>query len=290
MDLSIKDVVWFANQRHRAWAGQRVSDPIVATRKFTNVFRVLDRGSQYLMTLMNAYDRTETRDRVALNRPDTMNEIIQANEGYVPSFEEITNPKWYDKVVAPVVLKRPGKFLNGAYIILIKPGDSRGTLEKMKEMFPQAGPSLERVATLSSLASRVRELQKTPGLGPFLAMQIATDLGYCRGEEDQENDFILAGPGSRKGIGFMLGLGKDASPAQAVQTITTFPVEKLPELPGSNGRAASWMDIQNVFCEFSKYARFKRDNKVGSEAYQRNGHFSTSIPAQFVLGSTRQPR
>ncbi|QNL31064.1 hypothetical protein SEA_KAUALA_52 [Microbacterium phage Kauala] len=288
-DFTINDVIRFARQRHRAYLGREVTDPIVQTQKFTNVFRVLDRGSQYLLRLMNAYGPTETLDRVALsyfyrqvNRPDSMDDIIAANEGYVPGFAEITDPDWYDDVVRPVVEARPGAFLNGAYIILIKPGDSRGTVDKMREMFPAAGPSLERAASLSKLATRVKELQETPGLGPFLAMQIATDLGYCTGEPDQENDFVLAGPGSRKGVGFLLGK-KSASPAEALQMISTFPVDKLPPLPRSNGRPASWMDIQNVFCEFSKYARYRLAGKVGKKPYQRRGKYRVEIPSQFVL-------
>jgi hypothetical protein len=246
------------------------------------VFRILDRGSQYLLSLMNLYD--DPLDRLALsyfyrqvNRPDTMDAIIEENGGFVPEASEIFDPKWYGKVVAPVVADRPGAFLNGAYIILIKPGDSRGTVDKMQEMFPAARPHLERVSLLKSLGSRVHELQKTPGLGPFLAMQVATDLGYCDGEPDQENEFILAGPGSRKGVAFVSNL-------KAEEVIKTFPRELLPPLPGSNGRLASWMDIQNVFCEFSKYARFveKGDRGTGM-AYRRNAPFETVIPKQFVL-------
>lgn len=286
-DFTINDVVRFARNRHRAYLGREFDDPIIATQKFTNVFRVLDRGSQYLLSLMNAYE--DPLDRVAVsyfyrqvNRPDSMDAIIEANGGFIPNFSAITDPDWYDEVVRPVVEARPGAFLNGAYIILIKPGDPRGTVDKMQEMFPLAGPSLERVASLSKLATRVRELQETPGLGPFLAMQIATDMGYCEGEPDQENDYILAGPGSRKGVGFLLGK-KSASPAEAVQMITSFPVGKLHPLPRSNGRPASLMDIQNVFCEFSKYARYRLAGKVGKKPYQRKGKYPVKIPSQFVL-------
>ncbi|WNM68027.1 hypothetical protein SEA_SIRVICTOR_55 [Microbacterium phage SirVictor] len=286
-DYTINDVIRFARQRHRAYLGREVTDPIVQTQKFTNVFRVLDRGSQYLLRLMNVYE--DPRDRVALsyfyrqvNRPDTMDAIIAANEGFVPDFEQITDPAWYDDVIQPVVEARPGAFLNGAYIILIKPGDSRGTVPKMREMFPGAADHLARVADEGKLATRVALLQKTPGLGPFLAMQIATDMGYCEGEPDQENTFVLAGPGSRKGVGFLLGK-TSASPAEAQRVISTFPVDKLPPLPRSNGRPASWMDIQNVFCEFSKYARFKNQGRVGKQPYQRKGKYRVKIPSQFVL-------
>ena len=279
--MNINTVIKFARRRHRLWEGKPTKDPILTQRKFTNVFRVLDRGSQYLISLMDLYDNP--LDRVALsyfyrqvNRPDTMDDIIEANDGYAPSFEEITDPRWYDKVVKGVVEARPGAFLNGAYIILIKPGDGRGTVAKMKEMFPAAAPYLTKAVAPGDLATRVALLQKTPGLGPFLAMQIATDLGYCAGEPDQENTFILAGPGSRNGV-------KCISDRKAEEVIKTFPVEELPALPGSGGRPASWMDVQNVFCEFSKYARLLHKGYTGDgKPYQRHGEFDWKIPEQFI--------
>lgn len=288
MDFGQDTVIKFAKARHRLWEGKPVKSSILRYRKFTNVFRVLDRGSQYLISLMNVHD--DPIDRLAVsyfyrqvNRPDTMEAIIAQNDGYVPEAADIFNPDWYDKVVLPVVQARPGAFLNGAYIILIKPSDPRGTYEKMRDVFPAAAPWLGHVADVTDLATRVMLLQETPGLGPFLAMQIATDLGYCEGEIDQENSYILAGPGSRKGVGFMLGKSTPATPMEAVVAINRFPVEELPPLPGSNGRPASLMDIQNVFCEYSKYVRLVQQGYKGSgKPYQRNGEFETIIPSHFI--------
>lgn len=279
--FTLNDVIRFARNRHRIWQGKQVQDTILTYRKFTNVFRVLDRGSQYLIELMNLYD--DPLDRLALsyfyrqvNSPYTMDDIIAANDGYVPQAADIFSPSWYDQVVQPVVQARPGQFLNGAYIILIKPGDSRDTIAKMQEMFPAARPHLADVAVTTELEQRVALLCKTPGLGPFLAMQIATDMGYCAGEPDQENDFVLAGPGSRNGV-------KLISDKPAEQVITSFPVHKLHSLPGSNGRHASWMDVQNVFCEFSKWGRLQLKGYQGAAApYQRNGNFEVSIPKHFI--------
>jgi hypothetical protein len=285
---TIEDVVKFAKARHRVWEGKGTKSRILTTRKFTNVFRVLDRGSQYLLDLMNLLD--DPLDRLALsyfyrqvNRPDTMDEIIAANDGYVPEAAEIFDPAWYERVVAPVAAARPGKFLSGAYMILIKPSDPRPTVEKMQAVFPAARPWLEHVASEPDLPVRVMLLQETPGLGPFMAMQIATDFGYTKGEPDQENTFILPGPGSRMGVGFLLGK-KYATDAEARKVIQEFPVELLPALPHSNGRPASWMDIQNVFCEFSKYARMvDRKDKGAATPYRPKPHFDVTIPAQFVL-------
>lgn len=283
----ISTVVKFARARHSIWEGKAVKSPVLTTRKFTNVFRVLDRGSQYLLDLMNLHD--DPLDRLALsyfyrqvNRPDTMDAIMTEGADYVPDASDIFDPSWYDRVVAPVAAARPGAFLSGAYMILVSPGDSRPTVQKMQAVFPAAKPYLETVAAEPSLEGRVKLLQKTPGLGPFMAMQIATDLGYCEGETDQENTFVLAGPGSKRGVGYLLGK-EYATAKESYEVITNFPVNQLPALPYSNGRPPSWMDIQNVFCEYSKYARMiERGERGGTKPYQRHGEFDVHIPSQFI--------
>lgn len=286
---TIDDVVKFARARHRIWEGKGTKSRILTTRKFTNVFRVLDRGSQYLLELMDLHD--EARDRLAVsylyrqvNRPDTMNAIIEKNGGYVPSFDEVTNAAWIKETIWPVIKERPGEFLSGVYIILIMTNDPRSLAEKMADIFPGARNHLEHVAEVDHLATRVMLLQETRGLGPFLSMQIATDLGYCEGERDQENTFILPGPGARKGVGHLLGK-THATEREAREIIQNFPVERLPALPGSNGRPASWMDVQNVFCEFSKYVRFlEKPVPPTATPYRRNGEFEVRIPQHFIQG------
>lgn len=284
---TVEDVVKFAKARHRLWEGKGTKSRILTTRKFTNVFRVLDRGSQYLLQLMDLHD--DPIDRLALsyfyrqvNRPDTMDDIIEANDGYVPEAAEIFDPKWYDKVVRPVAAARPGRFLSGAYMIVVSPNDPRPIVDKMQATFPAAANLLGHVAEVGDLATRVLLLQEVRGIAAFMAMQIATDLGYTRGEPDQENTYILPGPGAKRGAGYLVGKTY-ASEKEARDIIQTFPVELLPTLPGSNGRPASWMDVQNVFCEFSKYARFlEKPVPPTATPYRRNGEFETIIPAQFI--------
>jgi hypothetical protein len=288
-DYTIEDVVRFARARHRIWEGKGTKSRILTTRKFTNVFRVLDRGSQYLLALMNVYQENPL-DQVALsyfyrqvNRPDTMDAIIELNDGFVPSATEIFDPVWYDDVVRPVAEARPGSFLSGAYMILISPGDKRPTVDKMQDMFtrPQTQNLLGHVAETEDLALRVQLLDEITGIGEFMAMQIATDLGYCEGQQDLENTYVVAGPGSKMGVGFLLGKPY-ATKQEAQHVIQNFPFDQLPALPYSNGRPASWMDVQNVFCEFSKYVRMReRGDKGAPKPYVNKEPFETHIPTHF---------
>lgn len=251
---------------------------MVAEAKFTNVFRLLDRGSQYLLSLM---DEPDPLERLAvsylyrqINRPESMEDIITANGGYIPSFKEVISKEWLQEVLVPVARSRTGKFLNRAYTIFIIPGDSRRTPEKMLEVFPQAAGPLHRAAAEPSLEGRVRMLSTVPGLGPFMAMQIATDLGYGPGESDQENDFIVVGPGSRKGISYLT----ESNPEEYLHS---FPASALPTLPGSNGRPPSLMDLQNLFCEFDKWVRY-RQTGVWKPYKPSDRYFEVHIPDQFI--------
>jgi hypothetical protein len=168
-------------------------------------------------------------------------------------------------------------------MILISPGDKRPTVDKMQDMFtrPHTAGLLHHVAEVADLRTRVHLLDEIAGIGEFMAMQIATDLGYCEGEPDQENTFVVAGPGSRMGVGFLTG-HPWAPPKLAYEVITSFPREDLPRLPGSNGRMASWMDVQNVFCEYSKYVRLAQRGYTKKEPYRRSEPFDVHIPSQFI--------
>lgn len=296
---TIEDVVKFAKARHRVWEGKPTKSRILTTRKFTNVFRVLDRGSQYLLNLQAAYDKSDSprgagRDALSqlalsyfyrqVNRPDTMEAIIEANDGFIPDSAQIFDPTWYDDVVRPVAEERPGRFLSGAYMILISPGDKRPTVDKMQDMFTRQHTQdlLGHVSEEPDLRTRVMLLDEIAGIGEFMAMQIATDLGYCEGERDQESEYVIAGPGSRMGVGFVIGRPY-AAPKEAQKVIQEFPRELLPTLPHSNGRPPSWMDVQNVFCEFSKYVRMvDRGDKGAPKPYTPGEPFPLHIPSHFV--------
>jgi hypothetical protein len=75
----------------------------------------------------------------------------------------------------------------------------------------------------------------------------------------------------------MLGKSNHATEKEAREVIQNFPVERLPTLPGSNGRPPSWMDVQNVFCEYSKYARLVERGGVAGKPYTRGEHFDFII-------------
>jgi hypothetical protein len=91
-----------------------------------------------------------------------------------------------------------------------------------------------------------------------MSMQINTDYGYWD-PTFTENQHVVLGPGALKGC-------KELDRTATAQATFRWTVERLlvdpecpaVELPGGGVRQLSLMDIQNCFCEFSKYARYMR--------------------------------
>ena len=94
-------------------------------------------------------------------------------------------------------------------------------------------------------------------MGAFNAMQVLTDYGYST--EFRENDFVVPGPGARKGAGFLA-----MEPMHAIEW--AYSAVNREGGIRALGRVPSKMDIQNCLCEFSKWVRFS-EKPVPSKPY-----------------------
>lgn len=252
----------FVVERHRVWerrqAGQPApwtEDPILRSRKFTHVYRVLDYGSQFLVNeLLNPL--LSPRDALArcflyryTNLPATWTEM-QRVMGRYPLEQDL------NEVLVKIIHEyrdAGNKVFSGAYMILPQPNREGDKVQQAVElaarwMESHAGDFM--AATTQS--QRYEILRREYGVGPFLAMQILTDWGYSEQcGEDRENEFIIPGPGCIKG----------AKRVDSVADATTMiywardSLYALDDCPRLNGRRPSLMDVQNCWCEFSKYMR-----------------------------------
>jgi hypothetical protein len=106
-----------------------------------------------------------------------------------------------------------------------------------------------------SLEETHRWLQRTDGLGSFLAAQVVADMrNACGWTHDQE--WCASGPGSRRGINYYFGMEPEAAMSEAVfrRRIACAWEEVRPLLPAYL-HDLHMQDFQNCFCEFSKYNR-----------------------------------
>lgn len=263
----------FVVDRHSVWAQRQngleapwTGDPILAARKFTNVFRVLDTGSQFLL-------------KELLNDPDISPETALMRS-YMYRITNLPDP-WvflkglYGRYPLPGDLEFPmpgklkvfnregGKVFSGAYIIRPEP-TTKGVdkidsvvLMGQRLFHPLAETNIvEEFLAASTMQERFDVLRAQKGIGDFIAMQVLTDYGYSRfGADQDENSFIVPGPGAINGA---LELFPDKRAKDVIYWARAELLELEERCPTIEGRPPSLMDVQNTLCEFSKYARYLR--------------------------------
>lgn len=297
----------FVRARHGVWVKRDLGlpapwtdDPIVATRKFTNVFRILDRGSQFVLTdLLDP--ELSVRDQLArlflyrhTGRVETW-KFLEMICGY-PTADTLDDTfeawKQYRGVgVAKLLNKKPrsersgpGKspsggfqsttyehpMFTGAYLVFPQsqiPGTDKlaSIIDLTKRLFTEGSPQdlIPHFSAAETQAGRFASLCNSKGVANFMSMQILTDWGYSE-PVDRENEFIVAGPGAIKGSRAI----DSRVPADAM-------IRGLKQYWDDEGdvnlygRPPSLMDVQNTLCEFSKYVRLSpgRENykPVGSQ-------------------------
>jgi hypothetical protein len=284
------DFLGFVDARHRVWQARQqglpqpwTTDPIVASRKFTNVFRVLDHGSQYVLTdlvdpelsprdqlaRLFLYRHTgrvevwEAMDLVSgLPTLDNLDDCLEA----IKAYRGKTKVHLKSKRVTPgrgnghqkTIGERP--VFTAAYLVFPQSAE-RGTdkldsiFDLTRRLFTPGSPDdlVPDFLAATRQADRFEALRRNKGVADFMSMQVLTDWGYTpHCGQDLENDFVVPGPGARKGAA-ELGLKPEAALDWALSA-----VHALPEPPLLGDRLPSRMDIQNCLCEFSKYARFAR--------------------------------
>lgn len=260
----------FVEERHAAWQRRQAgelgpwsTDPIIAGRKFTNVYRVLDRGSQLLVRML--YDGGSPKDiffRCFMyrytNRPETWL-WMRDKLGRWPGMRDL-------ETVGRLLkdLRSTGQpVFSGAYLIIPQPGHRGDKIDHVMDLIRVARRRVARdYLAASGPQDRFEMLRKLYGVGDFLSMQILTDWGYSPYGSDDENDFIMPGPGCRKGI---RAWGWTGDYVAGIRHAREFWASERSVLLGD--RPPSLMDVQNTFCEFFKYDRYQRKGGEHPAAY-----------------------
>ena len=290
----IDDFLAFVVERHRIWERRQqglpqpwTEDPILATRKFTCVFRVLDPGTQFVLTDLVTPDLSE-RDRLMrmflyrhTGRIDTWQWLDIALGGY-PVVEQLEQVReaWKDyrgghkqhtydngsKLARTNAAQRNFKtfdrpMFTSAYLVFPQ-SDVKGTdkldsiVDLAKRLFTPNSPDDIMPAWFStkSQADRFKVLRAYKGVGDFMAMQVLADWSYFE-STDLEDQFLQPGPGSVKGAKAL----DPTAPVGVTVSRVIKAVRELPNCPRLGYRVPSKMDIgSNLLCEWSKYDRFRR--------------------------------
>jgi hypothetical protein len=247
-------------------------DAVMAAYRFTNTYRAADRVSQYLIQHV-IYRGDPSPDQVLLrvllfrffNKIDTW--VLLEDVLGTPTLGRF-DPNEAARLLT-MARSNGRRVYSNAYIIPPVPGEPgpkhSGHLHLAVGLVE--GGLTRRVQATSDLGDLFALLRAVPGLGDFLAYQLAIDLCYTEVVDHDEDEFVVAGPGARDGLSKVFP-GMDLRRAADVIRRLTDEQEEWFEhfrLPfgGLFGRRLHLIDVQNLFCEISKYARVAHPEIAG---------------------------
>ena len=253
------------------------NDPILGEYKFTNAYRASDRTSQYLIRdVIYDMDADWSLDecffRVILfklfNRIDTWKFFIR-NLGEIPSWKNFDFQQYRDIVHVATLMNRslfsPAYIMpsgNGAYGFHTK---RECCLALLRAMMRDGVPTT--VARCPTMAEAFGVLTDYPIIGNFLGYQFVTDLAYTPHYNWSEMDFVMAGPGAIDGVGKCFSDLGGVAPNDIIRMVTQMQQAEFAcrdlEFETLWGRPLQLIDVQNLFCEISKYARVAHPEVIG---------------------------
>lgn len=256
------------------------TDPILNAYRFTNVYRVADRVSQFLIgEVQYGVGRSQEPQEVffrtllfkIFNKIETW-ESLEAVHG--PLSWRTARLEAIDATLNGLI--RRGRTIYSAAYIMAAPrlGQVRkhsNHLRLIAKMMEDRLP--DRLRQAPDLRNVYERILQYPGLGRFLAFQYAIDLNYSSLLDFEEGSFVVAGPGALDGIAKCFGSFASQSPERIIQLVTERQAEELQSrglaFPGLFGRPLQPIDVQNLFCEISKYARVAHPDVAGTSGRRR---------------------
>lgn len=248
------------------------NNAVLGSFRFTNVFRASDRVSQYLIRDV-IYGGESSPDEILFrvllfrffNKIGTW-ELLERELG--PLVLATFDPGRAD-IVLSRARARGCRIYSNAYIVPPVPGwrtpkhtgHVRLAVDLSCERFA------DRIRSSGSLEKLFLLLRGVPGLGDFLAYQFAIDICYSQVVEHDENEFVVAGPGALDGLSKVFP-GMDLRRAAEVIRALTEDQDRWFQqfglsFSGLFGRRLHQIDVQNLFCEISKYARVAHPDYPG---------------------------
>lgn len=278
-------------------------DEILQCYKFCNIRREHDRQSQYLIKNISTNPCLSLEDKIvnsfyfrAWNNWDTMKDLggpwpaknlysSQMKEQVRPIYQKLATEdpdrKWWSSAYNQGGTKHAWKFPQGdGYQRAYKESEAK----KYKDWEPDIplrvfhiGPWLKDGHVVKQLlhAKNQKEafdvIRSIRGFADFLAYQVFVDLTYIKEFPFSENEFVVAGPGCKKGLDHLFNDYDGMSPEEALFWLRNNVDSLFSKVAEDNKR--SWdpkalfsdlpdydrylniMSLENCMCELSKYIR-----------------------------------
>lgn len=266
--------------RHSGAASPWTDDPILAGYRFTNAYRVADRVSQFLIRrVIRASVELCPEDQVfrvllfkIFNRIETWNRL-EAELG--PIKLETFSVEKYAQVLA-LARSEGNAIYSAAYVmpaVTAYAGKPKhfGHLSLLESIF--SGVKVVELLESRTMAELYTVFKSIPSIGKFLAYQYATDSNYTELFGFDESDWVVAGPGAIDGVSKSFESTGSRTAEEVIRHVYERQTEEFAVRGLSfeylGGRLLQPIDIQNLFCEISKYSRKSHPEIAGRSGRTR---------------------
>lgn len=233
-------------------------DAVLSRFHFCNVNREDDRVTRWIDKHVRKVYRKKPLQFMVLqllacrifNDPNTLEEILPVKDAKTLRADLKTAER------------KHGNLLRGAYLMVphgegeTVPSYFVPAIMAAKQLLAKSAITYANCRSLGTIAGLLRDC---PGVGPFLANQVCTDLRYVAAKKQWRDweTFILCGPGTRRGLNRYWGrvvrgpgsrIPEDAYSGEILRIRETAPKEWAEVFRDPN-------NLSNCFCEFDKYQR-----------------------------------
>lgn len=268
------------------------NNPILSQYKFCNIRREHDRQSQYLIKNISTNPCLSLEDKIvnsfylrAWNNWDTMKDLggpwtakslyssqmkEQVRSIYHQLASEDPDRKWWSSAYNQGGTKQAWRYPD--------PNEKINKEDDIPLRVFHIGPwlkehnTVEKLLNASDQKAAFEAIKEIQGFADFLAYQIFVDLTYIEEFPFSENEFVVAGPGCKKGLNKLFddynGLTHEEALFWLADNIDEIFNEVHPpfwagrlfvDLPQED-RFFSVMCLENCMCEFCKYIRTVEGN------------------------------
>lgn len=286
---------WFVNERQNIWSKRFVhklpspwtEDHTMQTERFTNIYRELDPGTQYVIKkILNI--QAPKPDKIfntmfyrLVGRSETHEAIgFQQLATFDPEYLEYSLKRIRNTSNTPIFT---AAYMVSAYTLM----GSKDKVENVVRLFALLHKDFHifysRINSCLSAAQAYEILRSAQGFGNFLAYQVLVDLLYPLPLYSNtpllpysHDDWASAGPGAQRGISMLL---KEEVVAEHLDVMRWLRINqnvefnrlgiKFPYLRDHEGKfiEISLANIQNCLCEFHKYVKITEGTGRGRRKF-----------------------
>lgn len=241
-------------------------DQVLQQYKFTNAYRAADRVSQFLIRKV-IYEGDQDPHAVffriilfkVFNKIETW-ELFRSQLGEISYSKRFISS--CDRMLQKALANKT-RVYSAAYIMPSgghwhqAPHKHSAHLRLLSVMMNDEVPA--RLASYKRMSQGFELLRSYPMIGDFLAYQFVTDVNYSSVTDFSEMEFVIPGPGAKDGIAKCFSDLGGLNPAEVIKLMADRQESEFQRLGLQFqtlwGRRLQLIDIQNLFCEVSKYTR-----------------------------------